>query len=157
MRKIPTDEAVKLLLQYGYGMYQEHGFRNRVQCKEIAEKEDVDEGSIMNAFSHLSSLRAINGDTGGGFTLKPETFEAINSGQNVAGVSSVVIVNSEVTIGDHSPIIKNTGQINIRQDIVEEINKHVPDDQKPLWDKIKDGPLLDILVTTVKKIITETL
>lgn len=156
MKTVSTTEAVEILLCHGYSSYQEHGLGKMVQFQEVAEIEGIEEQSIINGFNHLHALGAIQADASGGFSLEPRIVESINKGQEVAGISSVVIINSEVTMGDHSPIIKSDGNINIRQEIVEEINRRVPDDQKPLWNKIKDGPLLDILVTTAKKVITES-
>ena len=71
MKKMTKLEAAEILLKNGIDEYLKSGVTKRVQFQDVADKENVDFKIMKNGFNHLVMTKIIQGDSGGGFNIKP--------------------------------------------------------------------------------------
>lgn len=72
MKKVDTPKAADILLNYAIESYKSHGIRKRVNFRDVAHSENVEEDSMRNGLNHLEYLKWIRADIGGGFYLNPK-------------------------------------------------------------------------------------
>ena len=150
-----TFDAAEILLKEGIISYEKSGITERVSFKDIASKYKIDESITINGMNHLFYLKLINIDTGGNYYLNPDSISIVLQNNQNKTLSTIIYNTSTINVSDNATLIQNINSSDFKQTFVKQIESEIPSEQKSLWEKIKSGPFLDLIVTAMKKLMTE--
>ena len=147
-----TFEAAEILLKECIISYANYGITKRVPFKNVAQKYAIDEEIASNGVNHLFFLKLIKLDSGGEYYLNPDRLDVVLSNNQNNTLSTLIFNTKTIIVKDNATFVQNINSSNFKQEFVKQIENEIPVEQRSMWEKIKNSPIIDSIITIVKRL-----